>query len=510
MYALTPEIMRRLDSETAAKYKKGGRLLMQNAGLCAVAAIESAVNGEKTAVIFCGCGNNGGDGYVIAAELSARGWDVAVFEHQPKKKRTGDAAWFRSHAKRATRNFYPMKTGKALDMELAGASVIVDAVFGTGFHGALPEDAAEVFAVAANSKALCVAIDCPSGIDPESGKAPGGAFCADLTVCMSYPMRGIYLLPARGYTGRIEVCDIGMDYGEIEKTNVFTDRVADREDIRSIFKRRKINSHKGTYGKVLLICGSEGMPGAARLALSGALRMGPGLCELCSPRSVTEICAAQLPEAIYTAVPDPSEWGEEDIEKILSRAEGCSAVLFGCGIGSTPMGRELAIRLIKGEGGALILDADGVNSIKAEDLQGDEIKRQVLLTPHPKEFSRLTGISMEELAESRYSIAKSFASEKNVTLLLKGADTVIAAPDGTVYLNPTGNPGLAKGGSGDVLAGMAAGIAAFGNTAQTCGWAAAYLHGAAGDSLAKKYSEYGYLVSELPAEAAAVLADIIK
>ncbi len=507
MYAITPELMRKIDADQAKLQQNGERTLMYNAGLCAVSAIEGKITGGR-AVILCGTGNNGGDGYVIAEELRLQGWDVTVFNYLPKKKRTDAASHFMHKARSAGCKMLPLDMGERFEKAISDCDVIIDAVFGTGFHGALPEELSEPMRTAAESGAYKVSIDCPSGIDPLHGTVEGTAFIADMTVCMSYPMRGIYLLPARAYCGRIEVCDIGMDYRSIEAEYSFTDTVCDKEAIRKVFIKRSADSHKGTYGRCVLICGSDAMPGAARLALSGALRMGPGLCELVAPKSVIACCASAFPEAIYTEVPDSSVWSEADKDKIISRIKGASAVLCGCGLGNNEGTQSLVRELCNAENTRLVLDADAINALSV--IGFEKADRDMIITPHPKEFSRLTGYGTEEIGASRYSIAKTFAAEKNTVLLLKGADTVTAAPDGRVCLNATGNPGLAKGGSGDVLAGMCAGILAQGKSAFDAAACAAYLHGAAGDLLKEKYSEYGYLTGELASAAAEVLGHALN
>lgn len=505
MFALTPELMRKIDAEQAKLQVNGEKTLMYNAGLCAVQAIEEVCAGDS-AVILCGSGNNGGDGYVIAEELALQGWSVTVYNYQPSKKRKDAAKYFMHRAKSAGCTFRAL-SHKGFEEAVKSCDVIVDAVYGTGFHGALPEELEEPFAICARSNALMVAIDCPSGIDPARGTVETTAFRAHMTVCMSYPMRGIFLLPAREYCGRVEVCDIGMDYAAIEAAYNVTDTVCDGDTVRRIFKKRSAASHKGTYGKTLLICGSENMPGAARLALSGALRMGPGLCELMAPKSVIACCASAYPEAIYTEIPDSSHWSDGDVEKLVTAAKAASAVLCGCGLGNTE-GAKKAVSALISAGISLVLDADGLNALS--ETHWEKAEGNIILTPHPKEFSRLSGKSIEETEANRYEAAKSFAAEKNVTLLLKGADTVTAAPDGRMCFNPTGNPGLAKGGSGDVLAGICAGILTWSQNAFDAASAGAYLHGAAGDILREEYSEYGYLTGELGEAAAKKLGMLLN
>ncbi|MBQ7011499.1 MAG: NAD(P)H-hydrate dehydratase [Clostridia bacterium] len=498
--------MRKIDAEQAKLQTNGERTLMYNAGLCAVQAIEGSVRGGS-AVILCGAGNNGGDGYVIAEELCLQGREVYVFNYQPQKRRKNAARYYMHRARSAGCRFRPLADDKHLRQRLKECSVVVDAVFGTGFHGALPEELCSIFELVAESSAYKVAIDCPSGIDPLKGTVENCAFVADMTVCMSYPMRGIYLLPARAYVGKVEVCDIGMDYRAIDAAYDFTDTVCDRDTVRRVFKKRNMFGHKGSFGKVLLICGSEAMPGAAVLALSGALRMGPGLCELCAPDKVIAAASAKFPEALYTRVPDTSQWSDDDVSKLVSRAEGCAAVLCGCGLGNSEGTKKLVQALCSLKDVRVVFDADGINALGECEWRGDG---NILLTPHPKEFSRLTKRGVDEINSDRYELAKEFAADKNAVVLLKGADTVVADPSGRVCLNPTGNAGLAKGGSGDVLAGMCVGILGWSSSLLDAASCAAYLHGAAGDLLKSRYSEYGYLTGELAETAARVLGDTLK
>ena len=519
MHLLTPAVMREIDREAAARIDGGEKTLMRHAGLCVVRICEEYLTqqlrqdkkmGQPCAAILCGRGNNGGDGYVVASALAERGWEVAVFEYDPMRERTGSAGDFRRAAQETGCRFLSLCDGPELRSLLSRADVLVDAVFGTGFRGELPGELPELFRFCGSTTAFRIAVDCPSGINPETGDAAPGTFPAQLTAAMSYPMRGSLLLPARQYVGRLKVCDIGIDRRKAEAGRSLNDWMADEAFVRQIFPPRSADTNKGSYGRVLLVCGSEDMPGAAILALSGALRMGVGICELCAPASVCAAAAVRCPEAILTRIPDPSEWTDGIIGRISERASAANAALIGCGLGIHRAVARLVQFLLDKAGCPLILDADALNSSAAEKIDWRFKKREVVLTPHPKELSRLTGRPVPELQKTRYETAKTLSAAWQVTLLSKGADTIIAAPDGRTAINPNGNPGLAKGGSGDVLAGFLAGLAAQKHSPFDAAVCAAYLHGASADRLKEKYSEAGFRTSELPDAAASTLSEVLR
>lgn len=261
--------------------------------------------------------------------------------------------------------------------------------------------------------------------------------------------------------------------------------------------RRKAESNKGTYGRVLLIAGSGDMRGAAALALLGALRLGAGLVTLASERSVIDT----LSTAIYEPI-----WLDRDTPDLLERSDKMQCVAIGCGMGQAAGTKQLVRNLLLRAGAPLVIDADGINVLGGHAHILKEAKREVILTPHPLEFSRLCGLSVEDIQNDRVSTAKAFAKEYGVTLLLKGHHTVITNGE-ECFINPTGTSALAKGGSGDVLCGMIAALVAQGAAPLHAAAIAAYLHGLAGERLAEVYSEYGVLASELPAEAAKLLRE---
>ncbi len=272
--------------------------------------------------------------------------------------------------------------------------------------------------------------------------------------------------------------------------------ITTKEYILSHMPKRTAESNKGTYGKVMLICGSGDMRGAAALAALGALRLGAGLVTLASTREVIDALSSNIYEAI---------WLDRAAADVVSASDKMSAVGIGCGMGTSA--NELVTALIERSGAPLIIDADGINALSGNAAALKKAKRKILLTPHPLEFSRLSGLSVEEIQSSRESVAQSFAKEYGVTLLLKGHGTVITDGD-KLFVNPTGSSALAKGGSGDVLCGMICALCAEGAAPIDSAVISAYLHGLAGERLAKIYSEYGVLAGELPAEAAKILSEL--
>ncbi len=263
---------------------------------------------------------------------------------------------------------------------------------------------------------------------------------------------------------------------------------------------RTANSHKGTYGRVLLLCGSGNMRGAAALAVLGALRMGAGLVTLASSREVIDALSAALYEAL---------WLDRETPDLLERSDAMQAIGIGCGMGQTEHTRQLVTALLSRAGAPLVIDADGINVLHGRTRLLREAARSVILTPHPLEFSRLCGLPVEAIQSNREGIAKDFAAKYGVTLLLKGHGTVITDGENT-FVNPTGSSALAKGGSGDVLCGMLCALLAQGASPLDAAVIAAYLHGEAGQRLAAEYSEYGVLPSDLPAAAAKLLREYIN
>ncbi len=466
--------------------------LMRRAGDAVADAIMKAHTPCRV-LILCGGGNNGGDGYAAALRLYGHGYTVTAVDLFGLGQRSEAGQYFYKK--------YEELIGTPSVASLADAicacDVIVDAIFGTGRSGVLPDAAVTAITLANTADALRVAVDLPTGIDGANGKVGAVCFHADLTVTLGFYKIGSLSYPARGECGELILADLGFlpcDTDGVEKTS----ETVDDRDVRRMLGHRPQNSHKGSFGTALLYCGSELYRGAAVLAVGGALRMGAGLCAIASETSVAQQVLAAYPEAVC--------------KDQNASSEGASAILCGCGLGVTEKTSALVRDLLTQSGVPLVLDADALNALAAMPDRNALLKnatRKVVLTPHPLEFARLTGLSVGQVQADRLSLARKYAEQNGVTLVLKGAGTVVAVGDGRVFINRSGSSALAKGGSGDVLAGAITGLLAQGINAPDAAVIAVYLHGKAGDALAAEHSEYGVLPHELPRQMARELRAIL-
>jgi len=500
MRSVTPDTIKYADALCSEKYGIDSLTLMRSASSAAFEQIRPKLSGSSVITVLCGKGNNAGDGYCICSLLKQGWYDVNavnVFDFVPV---TSDAA--------AVYNEYKASGGRILTGDKAKeriekSDVIIDAIFGIGFHGEIDRNSecANIIEQCNALTAYKIAVDTPSGIISADGTVSGIAFCADFTVTMALYKTGMLSYPARGFCGEIKVCDIGYPkelLSEIE----YDALIPDDNYLASVLPKRNSNSSKGSFGTLSLYCGSENMTGAAFLCASGALRTGVGLVRLCSDERTIRTLQARLSEPIFFPV-DVSSQAE-----LYSLAEVCSkssAALIGCGLGQAEETKKAVLHLVKNAETQLIIDADGINALCGNINVLKEAKLPPMLTPHPGEFARLISSDVRTVQSDRINLAKKFARDFRCILVLKGASTVICSPDGLLAVNPTGNPGLSKGGSGDVLAGMCASFAAQKISAFDSAVLSVYLHGKAGDVLREEISEYGFLPSEIPLAAAKLL-----
>lgn len=498
MYTLSPDTIKYADALAKDKYGIPELTLMKNAAKACFDIIENRLDKSDRILVLCGKGNNGGDGYELASILKNEGFDVTViniFGCQPN-----------THTAQAVYNECLSNGVAVLPPEDAAgksetASVIIDAVFGVGFYGSLQNDSeiGRLISLCNSLNVLRIAVDTPSGINCNDGRVDGIAFKADITITMAFFKTGMLSYPAREYCGEMHVAEIGYPdelCKEIPKHAI----VADDEYIRNVIPTRKPNTHKGTYGRLLMYCSNPEMTGAGILCASAALRSGAGLVNIARDKETIRILQTHLIEPVFSIISE-----ENKTNDVLKLCEKASAVLIGCGLGAHESDKEVLYSLIKNADCPLIIDADGINLLSLNKHILKEAKKPPVLTPHPLEFARLTGKTVSEVQCDRINLAKNFAKEFGCIIVLKGAATVIASPDGRLAINTSGNAGLSKGGSGDVLAGLISSLICQRIDVFDSSLCGVYLHGKAADILKEKTGEYGLLPSDLPMEIAKLL-----
>ena len=480
--------------------------LMENAGSACAAEIKARTDKSQKTVVLCGAGKNGGDGYVIARKLADEGYSAAVLlvRGQPKDE---DSSYMLAKLEGTGVGVFDLTHSDAPRRLIGEADVLVDAVFGIGFRGAADESLSELFRQVNRAKGTVFAVDLPSGLACDSAEINGETIRADFTLAISAGKPCHVLLPAAERCGEVVPVRIGIEDEHYKKMPYFAYTFSDKE-IRAAFPARPAVSNKGDFGKVLCICGSRNFAGAAVLASSGALRSGAGLVYTAFPQSAYPAVGAKLTEAVLLPMPDDSEgrFACASIPYIAEAMQQKQAIVLGCGLGQSAGTRELVEYVIENAPCPVVLDADGLNVLSSDIDILRKAKSRLYLTPHPGEMARLLGVCVSDVQSDRVKTASDFASAYGVTLVLKGANTVVAGgKGGAVYLNTTGNSGMAKGGSGDFLAGLMGGLIAQGVhfPAET----AVYLHGLCGDRAAKKLSARGMLPTDCIRELPLVLSE---
>ena len=495
-----------------------GRVLMETAGrACAdIVCAELGATSAKTAVIVAGKGNNGGDGYVIARCLLHRGWNVRVFVLAQRSDIAGDAAANLELLDPATIAF--CTTSEELLRNAAvfhNASILVDALFGIGLNTDVSGVHADAIRLMNSAGRPVLSVDIPSGIDASTGNVLGNAVRADVTVTFGFAKVGHAVYPGRAYTGRLEVVDIGIpeDIASSMKTLAYLDM----ESIRPLIRSRDRCGHKGTYGHCLIVAGASGRTGAAALSANSAVRTGSGLVTLAVPASLNPILEVKTTEAMTLPLDDKGQGflTEGSGIQVLSELQGKDAVAVGPGISRHPETIGLVRRLVKEVGVPMVVDADGLNAI-AEDVSILREKRSpaLILTPHPGEMSRLSGLPISVIEGDRISAAVDFSVRHGVFLVLKGAGTVVATPGGEIAINGSGNPGMGSGGMGDVLTGIIVSLLGQNYHPFDACCVGVFLHGFAADSVAREKGEIGITATDvqemLPYAYRAILHPYVK
>jgi NAD(P)H-hydrate epimerase len=486
MRVLNAAQMREADRRTIDEIGIPSLVLMENAGRQVVAAIE-AVHGELLegrVAILCGRGNNGGDGFVVARTLLQRGVDVAVFLLGRVADVRNDARTNLEILGRLGLTVVEIADSEAWELhftEVTDCTLIVDAIFGTGLNAPLGGLLETVVADVNGSGIPIVAVDLPSGLSADTHEPIGDSIQAGLTVTLAAPKLSLVLPPAERRAGDIVIADVGIPLDVIEQLDGSRVELLTRGGMRELITPRSADSHKGDYGHVLVVAGSRGKTGAAHLAATGALRSGAGLVTIATPACCQPIVAAMAPEYMTETIAETVDGLDPaSVDRILELAR--DVVALGPGLGQGRDTRLFVKALVDRATMPLVVDADGLNAF-ADDpdrLAGRE-GRPVIITPHPGELARLVRMSTDEVQANRLEIARNFAVAHHVYLVLKGHRTLIATPDEKVFINPTGNPGMATGGTGDVLTGMVGAWLGQLLDAEAACKLAVYLHGMAGD-----------------------------
>lgn len=505
---LTAAQMRDADRRTIEEIGLPGAVLMENAGAAAARVLRSRYLCSRRPLVLCGKGNNGGDGFVIARHLLDLAPSVFLFGsrqdvrgearlHMGALERSGgvlvevldEASWARVRAAAAT------------------ADVAVDALLGTGLHqapaGAVAEAIALLRSVRAERGVPVVAVDIPSGVPSDGGELGWDAVQADVTVTFAAPKYGHVLPPACDHVGTLIVADIGIPSAVLAQTSPSL-WLAEEGDVRKAYPPRPAGAHKGSFGHVLVAAGAVGKTGAAILSAGGALVSGAGLVTVAIAAPALPLVAAGRPELMTEPLPvtPAGALDREAAARAAALAGSRDALVIGPGLGQDPPAREFVRDVLRAYVGPVVVDADGLNALAASDRAAratDALRRDapVVVTPHPGEMARLVGVPTAEVQRRRLETARAFAIETGAVVVLKGHRTVVARPDGAACVNPTGNPGMATGGTGDVLSGVIGALLARGLDGWTAAVAGVYLHGAAGDDAAERRGEESLVAGDL-------------
>jgi hydroxyethylthiazole kinase-like uncharacterized protein yjeF len=501
MKLVTASEMRELDRRTIQDLGIPSLVLMENAGRTTFQILRRefpAPQGEVAVV--AGRGNNGGDGFVVARYLANAGIPVCVFLLGERDRVSGDARVNLDILAQLGVEIADVLTDADLNPvihRLAMAGLIVDALLGTGLNSPVQGLMALMIERLNHLRAPVLAVDIPTGLSADTGEVLGVALKARVTVTFGWPKLGQILPPGRDYIGRLWQVDISIPPRLAQDVSL---ELVEAQDLQALLTPRPFGSNKGTFGHLLVLAGSEGKTGAATLSSEAALRAGAGLVTLGIPASLNDILEVKLTEVMTVPLPEvvgTRALGKTALAPIRDFLGEEFTLALGPGLGTHPETRELVCRLVQDLPHPMVIDADGVNNLAGNTscLTGTAGPR--LLTPHPGEMARLVGLSVTEVQARRLDLARETAAKFGIFLVLKGAQTLVAAPDGRVSLNPTGNPALASGGTGDVLTGLIGGFLAQGLTPWDAARLGVYLHGLAADYFVSRHGPRGMIAGDL-------------
>ncbi|MCY3765059.1 MAG: NAD(P)H-hydrate dehydratase [Gemmatimonadetes bacterium] len=497
--------MARIDRGAMERGVSGIRL-MENAGRGAAGVLDDLVGGfqGKRIVVLCGKGNNGGDGFVIADLAVSAGASVSAFLLATEDQVTGDA---RHHLDRARKNgleveeIIESKDLERIQFALSDAAAAVDALLGTGIRGGPRGIVAGAIDTLREAACPILAVDVPSGLDADTGRPDGPCAAATCTVTFGLPKIGQFRFPGRSLCGTLHCVDIGLPGAAVNAEKVDVQLIA-AHGCAALLTQRPPDAHKGDCGRVVILAGSMGFTGAAVLSAQGALRSGAGLVRVGIPESLNDILEVKLTEAMTHPLPEVRKprclalRARGDIRRLVAEAD---CVAMGPGLGTHRETVELVRRIVQDIQAPLVLDADGINALDGAPECLKMRSAPTVVTPHPGEFARITGLGAEAIRSDPIGSAQTIAGQAGVIVVLKGAPTIVAVPGGRTYVNPSGNAGMASGGSGDVLTGIIAALIGQGLDPETAACLGVYMHGLAGDLCAEPAAKAGLIAGDIAA-----------
>lgn len=509
MHLVTAHQMQTIDKTTIEEFGIPGQVLMENAARGAVEMLFKVcpdVYSQKVCIL-AGRGNNGGDAFVMARYLMEKKVKTSTFLLSSKEKVTGDAKanlvllekLAAANSEDGVIEITSLDSFIKYKEMISAHTLFVDGILGTGLNSDVRGVFKEVIETINSLPQPVFSIDIPSGLNADTGQVMGVSIKAVATATFGFAKTGHMLYPGKELTGTLEVIDIGIPGFIARKENICT-HLIEESTIKSMFKPRTPQSHKGTYGHLLIVAGSTGKSGAAALASNAAMACGAGLVTLAVPESINSIMEVKVTEPMTFPLPESSKGhiSHTALNIILKELVADKKVVAaGPGIGMDESTIKLVHDMVEQITLPMVLDADALNAIAINPYVLKNRKNTTILTPHPGEMARLTGKSTKEVQKNRIGIATQFAGEFNVIVVLKGASTIVALPDGSAHICPTGNPGMASGGMGDVLTGMIAGLSAQGFTPSEAAIAGVYLHGLSADIIASKRGWSGFVASDI-------------
>ena len=502
---VTGEQMARIDRR-AIESGTPGADLMEAAGRGVAAVLKDLLDGfrDRRITLLCGKGNNGGDGFVVARLASDGGATVRTFLLASADDVRGDARTHLERAQACGLHIQEIRTPEDLpkvEQALADADAALDALLGTGIRGGPRGLVGEAIALLEKATCPIVAVDLPSGLNADTGRADGSCAKATCTVTFGQPKRGQFFHPGRALCGRLHLIDIGLPAAAVSAEPVQTDLIA-AFGAAPLLPRRAPDAHKGEAGRVLLIAGSAGLTGAAALSATAALRGGAGLVTVGVPESLNDILEVKLTEAMTFPLPEVRKARCLSLRargKVVRLAGGADSLALGPGLGTHRETVDLVKRLLRDVSIPTVLDADALNALAGETDRLKALSAPAVITPHPGEFCRLTGAEVGAVLKDPIGAATNLADVVGVTVILKGAPTVVAVPGNGAFVNPSGNAGMATGGAGDVLTGLLGALIGQGLEVARAAILGVYMHGLAGDIASETLGQAGLIAGDIVA-----------